>query len=105
LDGEELKAFEKQYQVLSQFVPAADFTIEMRCPNALLLKNIAARGREYEKKMSANYLLKIEKERRKNTKNGHSTPVLSLEFSKFDRTTTKNAVQTIKKYLKDNFGG
>ncbi|NVK28381.1 MAG: deoxynucleoside kinase [Flavobacteriia bacterium] len=61
LDHAEYGVYRKMHQLLFQQVPYPDVVIYLHVPIERLLQNIEKRGRSYEREISPEYLLSIEK--------------------------------------------
>lgn len=59
LQGDELELYRKLFNIMFQQIPIPDITIYIYHTTEQLLRNIAHRGREYEKNISSDYLEKL----------------------------------------------
>jgi deoxyadenosine/deoxycytidine kinase len=59
LDDSDLKVYEKLYPVLEQEVPRPDLVIYMQGSVPVLLERIARRGRDFERTIDADYLVRL----------------------------------------------
>ncbi len=59
LDDSDLKVYEKLYPVLEQEVPRPDLVIYMQGSVSVLLERIARRGREFERAIDPDYLVRL----------------------------------------------
>jgi deoxyguanosine kinase len=59
LSGEELRLFERIYQVMGGQLRVPDLVIYLHRPVEKLLKHIASRGREFERNIEVDYLVKV----------------------------------------------
>ena len=59
LDDTDLRVYEKLYPVLEQEVPTPDLVIYMQASVPVLLDRIANRGREFEKSIDPDYLIRL----------------------------------------------
>ena len=59
LDDSDLKVYEKLYPVLEQEVPKPELVIYMQASVPVLLERIARRGRDFERTIDAEYLVRL----------------------------------------------
>lgn len=60
LKEEEFKLFKRLAQIIQSSLPDPELLVYLHSPTPLLLQNIAQRGRDYEKDISAEYLNRIQ---------------------------------------------
>ncbi|MDQ7858773.1 MAG: 2-amino-4-hydroxy-6-hydroxymethyldihydropteridine diphosphokinase [Armatimonadota bacterium] len=59
LEAAELALYEHVYELVAPLVPAPDVVVYLRAPVAVLLRRIAARGRPFERDVTADYLERL----------------------------------------------
>lgn len=84
LPGDEYNLFSKVYDIISSYLPKPDLIIYLYNNSESLLKNIAKRGRDYEKEISANYLINIQDSYINYLKHYNHIPILIVESHNLD---------------------
>ena len=59
LSGSELSMYEKLYEIMSKNIPKPDLIIYLQASTELLMKRIALRDRPFERKMSYEYMMRL----------------------------------------------
>jgi len=59
LSGSELSMYEKLYEIMSKNIPKPDLIIYLQASTELLMKRIALRDRPFERKMSYEYIMRL----------------------------------------------
>ena len=83
LSDHELGLFERVYDVLARQVPQPDCIIHLTAPVDLLMERIAARGRDYERSITAEYLTDLDA-RYRATLHAHRAPVVQIDTTAID---------------------
>ncbi|MBA3648770.1 MAG: deoxynucleoside kinase [Chitinophagales bacterium] len=99
LEPEEFKLFQRLVKVISFPFREPDLLLYLHLPVELLLKNISKRGRDYEKNISANYLLKIQKAYFDFFKTKPQMRILVVDVSKIDFIKSKKDYDLILPFL------
>ncbi len=99
LKNDELNLFRRLFTVLNSTFPKPDLLVYLHRPVEVLLKNIAKRGRPYEKEISPEYLSTIQDAYFNYFKTEQDVPILILEVGDKDFTTDKEIYESIKNQL------
>lgn len=59
LSGSELSMYEKLYNIMSKNIPKPDLIVYLQASTELLMKRIALRDRPFERKMSYEYMMRL----------------------------------------------
>jgi len=103
LKKQEFLIYEKSYTIIEPLLPPPDLLIYLHQDINQLKKNIAKRGRTYEKKISATYLNKIQKGYESYLKSRKSKKVHIIDCNKFDFLHKKN-IESIISVVKSTMG-
>jgi deoxyguanosine kinase len=93
---DELRLFRMLYNIISNNIKAPDIILYLHKPIELLLDNIKTRGREYEKKIPAEYLEQLNHAYLDFFKKQTNSKVLVLDSSKIDFVQSSNDYEYIK---------
>ncbi|MBS1634704.1 MAG: deoxynucleoside kinase [Bacteroidetes bacterium] len=100
MSAKDFRFYKKHFSAISSTVPKPDFIIYLDVKPALLLHNIKARGRDYEKGIKAKYLHKIDKTYKKRlVKEG--VPIHFLTIDSYKKETMDRYVKDICILVKD----
>ena len=99
LTSAEIQLYKKFWEMSIGKLKEADLIIYLIRPVESLKKNIAKRGREYEKNMSENYLLKIKEGYESRFKQINKKKILRLEADKYDILGSQNDVENISSLI------
>ena len=94
LPRDEYSLFSKVYEIISSYLPKPDLIIYLYNNSESLLKNIAKRGRDYEKEISADYLINIQDSYINYLKHYNQIPILIVESHNLD------FVENVDDYMK-----
>lgn len=94
LQNDEYNLFRNVFDIISSFLPKPDLILYLYNDTEHLLQNIAKRGREYEKEITAEYLSNIQDSYITYFKQSASMPILLVETAGMD------FVQNHEDYLK-----
>jgi deoxyguanosine kinase len=84
LKGAELDLFTRFYTLINPALHPPDLILYLHKSTDVLLKNIAKRGREYEKNITADYLENLSQEYLKHLKSIDNQRIIILESDKLD---------------------
>ena len=84
LNNEEFKLFNRLYRVMAQTFPKPDLIVYFHRDVDILLENIRKRGREYEKAITADYLMSIQNTYFEYLRSIVSFPVLIMDVNTLD---------------------
>jgi len=59
LSGSELSMYERLYEIMSKNIPKPDLVVYLQASTELLMKRIALRDRPFERKMSYEYMMRL----------------------------------------------
>ena len=96
LQGDEYHLFRQIFDMVSESMPKPDLYVYLHSDTSRLLKNIASRGRDYEKNISNEYLLKIEKGYFSFLKQKLPFPVLIIDINNIDFVQNTDDYQQLK---------
>ncbi len=96
LKKDELNLFRRLFNVLNATFPKPDLLVYLHRPVEVLLRNIAKRGREYEKEISAEYLKTIQDAYFEYFKSETDVPIVVLDVGDKDFTTDAEVYKNIK---------
>lgn len=100
---DEYNLYRSVFDVLSSYLPKPDIILYLYSDIPRLLRNIAGRGREYEKNISADYLEHIQQSYLTYFKEHADMPVLLLEASKLDFVQNPDDYGKIKALIKASY--
>ncbi len=98
LGEEEFRLFQKLYKVLNQTFPQPDILVYFHRHVDILMENIKARGRDFEKDITKDYLIQIQDSYFEYFRNILSHPVLIIDMGEIDFVHNEksfNAVQSL----------
>jgi len=101
LQGDEYHLFRQIFNMVSESMPKPDLYVYLHADVDRLLKNIASRGRDYEKNIKADYLSKIEKGYFVFLKQKLPFPVLIIDINKIDFVQNTEDYQLLKSAILD----
>ncbi|MDD3655883.1 MAG: deoxynucleoside kinase [Atribacterota bacterium] len=78
LSGNELAMYEHLYQIICRDIPAPDMIVYLRASTNLLMKRIMLRDRPFERKISVQYMERLNKSYEDYFTNQHSFPQTKL---------------------------
>jgi len=84
LHEDEFNLYRQLFQIIYQQLPFPNLYVYLHANPDRLLRNIAARGRDYEKNISLEYLLQIQKSYFEYFKSENRFPILVVETSDID---------------------
>lgn len=100
---DEYNLYRSVFDVLSSYLPKPDIILYLYSDIPRLLRNIAGRGREYEKSISADYLEHIQQSYLTYFKEHADMPVLLLEASKLDFVQNPDDYSKVKALIKTSY--
>lgn len=100
---DEYNLYRSVFDVLSSYLPKPDIILYLYSDIPRLLRNIAGRGREYEKSISADYLEHIQQSYLTYFKEHADMPVLLLEASKLDFVQNPDDYGKVKALIKTSY--
>jgi len=103
LQQDEYNLFLKIYDIISGFLPKPDILIYLYNSPENLLKNIAKRGREYEKEIQAEYLVSIQENYLTFFKQRAQFPILIVEATTLDFVNSVEDYQNIKSLFQQTY--
>ncbi len=103
LAEEEYRIFQKLFNTLNNSFPNPDLLVYFHRDVNILQKNIAKRGREYEKNISNNYLMKIQNSYFEYFRNILTFPVLIIDLNEIDFVENHKHYEHIKFLLKKKY--
>lgn len=103
LTNEKFRLFQKMFNVLDQSLPKPDITVYFHRNVDILLSNIKKRGREYEEKISADYLLGIQNSYFDYFKHILSKPVLIIDLSEVDFVKNASHYEEVKYLISKSY--
>jgi len=103
LQQDEYNLFLKIYDIISDFLPKPDILIYLYNTPENLLRNIAKRGREYEKEIKAEYLESIQENYLTFFKQRASFPILIIESNALDFVHSINDYVKIKALFQQEY--
>lgn len=102
LQGDEYHLFRQIFDMVSESMPKPDLYVYLHADVPQLLKNIAHRGRDYEKHIKAEYLSKIEKGYFGFLKQKLTFPVLVIDINNIDFVQKPDDYQLLKSAIFDH---
>jgi len=96
LPDDEFRLFQKMYSVLNQSFPKPDLMVYFHRDVPFLLDNIAKRGREYEKDITAKYLTQVQQSYFEYFRNILSYPILIIDLNTIDFKANPNHYEQVK---------
>lgn len=95
LDNDEYKLYRQIFDIIYSRIPSPDIYVYLHKNTDKLLNNIKKRGREYEKNITSEYLLGIEKEYFKFFKQNPNLKILVLDTNNIDFVENQRDFDTI----------
>lgn len=95
LDEEEFKLYEQVYSHLTIDMPVPDLVIYLQAPVEVLVKRIAKRGRDYERKMDADYLQRLSDAYTRFFHYYDSTPLLIVNAAEIDLVNNEDDYRSL----------
>lgn len=84
LNAEEYRLFQRLFNILNATFPKPDLLVFLHRPVDILLENIKARGREYEKDISPDYLKDIQDTYFEYFRTENNIPILVIDVERLD---------------------
>ncbi len=103
LPEEEYRIFQKLFNTLNSSFPNPELLVYFHRSVDILQKNIAKRGREYEKNISDEYLIKIQNSYFEYFRNILTFPVLIIDLNEIDFVADRKQYEEIKYLLKKKY--
>lgn len=103
LDQFEYDLYSKRFNIVTRSLPKPDLILYLFNTPEALLKNIAKRGREYEKKIETTYLENIQNRYLTFLDNYSASPVLIVDVSLLDFIHSDDDYEKIKEVLKEEY--
>ena len=103
LPDDEYRIFQKLFNTLNSSFPNPDILVYFHRSVDILQKNIAKRGREYEKNISDDYLLKIQNSYFEYFRNILTFPVLIIDLNEIDFVENPKHYEHIKRLLMKSY--
>jgi deoxyadenosine/deoxycytidine kinase len=103
LPDDELRLFQKMFNVLNQSFPKPDILVYFHRNVNILLENIGMRGREYEKQITAEYLTQIQNSYFEYFRNILSYPILIIDLNTVDFKNNKNHYEQVKYLISKSY--
>ncbi|UCF80324.1 MAG: deoxynucleoside kinase [Acidobacteriota bacterium] len=105
LSDSELMLYERLYAILSREVPRPDLVIYLQADTSVLVKRIRARGREFERRISEDYLKALNDAYNNYFFNYNRTPLLVVNTSEIDFVHRKEDLEDLLKQIEVMDGG
>lgn len=99
LEEEEFRLFQKLFKVLNQTFPQPDLLVYFHRNVDILMENIRKRGREFEKDITADYLLKVQNSYFEYFRNILSYPVLIVDLGDIDFVENQKGFDEVQSLL------
>ena len=103
LSDDEYNLYKNVFDTISSFLPKPDLLLYLYNDTEHLLRNIAHRGREYEKNITAEYLSNIQASYINYFNLHNHIPILLVETSKMDFVANHNDYERIKALVEQPF--
>ncbi|NQW62597.1 MAG: deoxynucleoside kinase [Deltaproteobacteria bacterium] len=84
LASDEFALFSRVYEILARQVPKPDLVLYLTAPVDVLMERIAARGRDYERSITADYLAELDLRYRSYFASYTDAPVLIVDTTRID---------------------
>ena len=84
LSSDEFALFSRVYEILARQVPKPDLVLYLTAPVEVLMERIAARGRDYERSITADYLAELDLRYRSYFASYSDAPVLIVDTTRID---------------------
>jgi deoxyadenosine/deoxycytidine kinase len=93
LSSDEFALFSRVYEILARQVPKPDLVLYLTAPVDVLMERIAARGRDYERSITADYLAELDLRYRSYFASYTDAPVLIVDTTRIDFRDTAQLEQ------------
>lgn len=103
LQSDEYNLYTKVYDIISTYLPKPDLLIYLYNDAERLLRNIARRGRDYEKEITADYLNDIQESYITYLKQHATLPILLVEAKNLDFVNNPADYQKVKELLNQDY--
>ena len=100
---DEYNLYKNVFDTISSFLPKPELILYLYNDAEHLLQNIAARGREYEQNITADYLNNIQDSYISYFKQHASIPIILLETAKLDFVKNPDDYERIKRILEERY--
>ncbi len=104
LDGDELKIYQRLYQVLAERIALPDLVVYLRADVDALMARIAARDRSYERKMDRDYIASVEAAYEAHFANYTRTPLLTIDTGDLNYVRDASALAFVETKVKKALG-
>lgn len=101
LSDKDFKFYKKHFTAVRGTVPQPDLIVYINAPEALLLKNIRKRGRDYEQQIREKYLKKISRVYRRHLAKEHDSRVYVINIASYNKDTIANGVKDICTFIQE----
>lgn len=103
LEEEEYRLFTKLFGVLNQSFPSPDLLVYFHRSTDILLQNIKKRGREYEKSITPEYLIKVQNSYFEYFRNIVSFPILIIDLNTLDFVENPRHYEELKYLISKSY--
>ncbi len=103
LQSDEYNLYLKVYEIISAYLPKPDIIMYLHNNIEQLLINIANRGREYEKNITADYLQDIQSRYMNYLRQINNIPILIVDTQDMDFVKKPEDYQKLKKLLDNDY--
>ena len=103
LKDEEFRLFQKLFKVLNSSFPKPDLLMYFHRNVDILIEQINKRGRDYEQKISKEYLLEIQDSYFEYFRNILSFPVVIVDVTDIDFVANKNQYEVLKSLMNKEY--
>lgn len=103
LKEEEYKLYQRLFNIIYSNLPEPDLLVYLHCNVERLMKNIAKRGRDYERKIPADYLTQIQETYFNYLKSQTHLRILVLDVSDVDFVNDVAMYNSIKEIIEQDY--
>jgi deoxyadenosine/deoxycytidine kinase len=105
LSRDELALYHQVYALLEERIPRPDLVIHLQAPTEVLMHRIASRGREYERKIEADYLDELSRLYNEFFFGYNETPLLVVQSDGVDFANSEDDLDLVVKTIESMPGG
>lgn len=104
LSGDELEIYRRLYRVLAERIPLPDLVIYLRADVDTLMARIAARDRDYERKMDRDYIASVEAAYERYFSDYRQTPLLTIDTADLNYVHDASVLAFVEKEVRKALG-
>lgn len=105
MNERDYQTYRELYEVLTRFLPPPDLVVYLRASTGTLLQRISQRGRDYERSITAEYLLQLNELYEQWIASFLQCPVLTLPSDELDYVANPEHLELVVSKVQDKLTG